>query len=496
MGGRSEDEGRGGGFGGGNDDDGEESLRRRQQQQAFREFMLGGGGGRGGGGDDKRQKKKKKKGKKKTTDRRKKSPPPPPARRDERAVLVVPEDGDGGCDSDSVDVVASSPKTRTASTERRRRRRRRREQRQRPRGGAATGDRRGNFGASPASVVGSAQEEEGHKGTPQSRQAQRQRQQQRQRTPTSNNKRFWTAYRSYRRTLERWVVVDDRLGRAVRSVANLRKRCYETSRSLVAAEAAATAETKNLAAALAAAGADERPSPSSWWKRCGYRHSPPLSSSTSTSCSSFGLTADDLEVTLSDELLRHERMVGLVRRSMRELSQEQDALGRRLDDVLLAAEEETAAFVDAGGGGGSILFEETDEDDDDRRAAAEEEQIAAKAEECLDLYAATAKDLFRKQIVAQELFESTNDAMLFSPRSEEEEGGGDLMNDVVVLEGGYGYGFGGSGSSSHRIAERCADRWSRDHPDTKDDPSSSYSCSCTTLQQLLDRSGGRNQLNT
>lgn len=188
------------------------------------------------------------------------------------------------------------------------------------------------------------------------------------RTP---QKRLSAAVAAFEGRVKDWIAVDDHLYVVFQSIANLRERLAITSRCLASLE--------------------DEPSITEW-KQFGYR---PV----------VRLTREDLELTLDDELLQHEKMMVEARRAVSQMAEDQEALGRRLDE-LLAMDEGTESV-----------------------------------EECRQLAASMAGELYRKQTLADDVLVSADDSLF----------------------GGYA---DGDGEGSLRAARRCVSRWPRSHKDS------------------------------
>ena len=191
-----------------------------------------------------------------------------------------------------------------------------------------------------------------------------------------------------------WLEVDDNLAQVMQSIANLRHRCWHASRLLSSQE-----EEEDD---------DDEMKP---WQGQGYRKAERKASY---------LNRDDLELALSHDLLQHERMMAGARRLLLSLQQAQEALGRRLEELLLFHME------------ASTIIEETDS------------SLLNKVDECQHLYCTTASELYRKQAMAEQVLKSANDSLLYQEtKGEYEESPSPLL-----------------------IAQRCADKWPRTHKES------------------------------
>jgi hypothetical protein len=210
-------------------------------------------------------------------------------------------------------------------------------------------------------------------------------------------KHFHTILKAFRGTLVRdWLQVDDNLCQVFHSIANLREQVWQASRfvhKFHEQDTANTITTRN-------------------WKTRGYRGS----------ITAAGLQLPDVELALSHSLLQHERMLAGARRLLVALGQAQEALGRRLDELMMQSLQ--------------LIPEELDED------------IADHVEECQELYKATANELYRKQLLADQVFHSLQDGLLRRP--DDDVGPQDTSSSNET-------------SNPRQCSRRCADTWPRSH---------------------------------
>jgi hypothetical protein len=260
-------------------------------------------------------------------------------------------------------------------------------------------------------------------------------------------KEYRTICKAFEGVLVRdWLDTDENnLEQVMQSIANLRERIWETSRLLL--------EIKSIQDSSAAAG----------WKGLGYR------GGRGKGC----LMGEDLELALDHDLLQHERMLTGARRLLATMGQAQDALGRRLDELYhFAATTE-----------GLSVFNDDDEDDYGER---ESRDFNSKLEECQSLFTATSNELYRKQMLAEEVLLSCNDYLLYSNSEEDEDMLVSTAGSEEEREGGYKNIYSIQ-KNPHQIAQRCADQWSRT---SKMNTNNSYLYeSRTILDNILDHSG-------
>jgi hypothetical protein len=163
------------------------------------------------------------------------------------------------------------------------------------------------------------------------------------------------------------------------------------------------------------------------WKGQGFRVDPQKTA----------LAEEDLELALSHDLLQHERMLAGARKLVHSLGEAQEALGRRLDELLLH-HMETYRYLDYSmTPEGFVAFE----------------GIASKVDHCQQLYSQSSKELYRKQSLAALIFDSVQDALLFREsgkcfRYAASGGGGDGDDDA---------------RSPRAVAQRVVDQWPRTH---------------------------------
>jgi hypothetical protein len=144
------------------------------------------------------------------------------------------------------------------------------------------------------------------------------------------------------------------------------------------------------------------------------------------------LPGDDLELALSHDLLQHERMLSGARKLIHSLGEAQDALGRRLDELLWHHMDTYRLLDDSITPEGSLAFE----------------GAAVKVDECQQLYSQTSRELYRKQHLAVQVLDSVQDTLLFREKGVFSSGGGD-GDDVSRTPRG--------------VALRVADQWPRTH---------------------------------
>lgn len=196
--------------------------------------------------------------------------------------------------------------------------------------------------------------------------------------------------------LQDWLATDKELEQCVGSIANLRARIRISSRRRGDMEESRALWRGGTDASL------------SWGYRRGHDT----------------LTRDDVDLALTDELLQHERMMQLARRSIAALHQDQEALGRRLCEL-------------------QQVLPSTWRCDPGTEVERLMVQCASAAEECRQVFVSASMELFRKQELIQQLLDSVDDTLVASDR------------DGHVAE---------RTASSRSVAQTCAGGWSRSSP--------------------------------
>jgi len=171
-----------------------------------------------------------------------------------------------------------------------------------------------------------------------------------------------------------WLSHDDQMCLVVNSVADLRERIWIASRR--------TQFVSNTAVTIKQPPVD--------WKHYGSRGPSPAEF----------LLDQDLELALSHSLKAHERMLVALRQGLSQLSQAQDTLRRRLDDVL-------AHFS-------SYQVQEVVAPCDEEAFGRLYQSVGEQVEDCLELHRSSAAELYRKQVLGQDLMDSDSDWLLFS----------------------------------------------------------------------------------
>lgn len=246
-------------------------------------------------------------------------------------------------------------------------------------------------------------------------------------TPSARNiKQLYTIIKAFRGTLVRdWLQLDDDLYRVLDSIANLRERTLEINRRIDDLQQADKRYNRDIS--------------STEWKTYGYR----MSHASSTA---DDLQKEDLEFTLSYNLVQHERMLASARHLLLKLGQAQDALGRRIDELWT---QSLTLVTESAYQANSSFWEETPR------------IVMVQVEECQELFTATASELYRKQVLAEQVLDSVYDDLLVAS-----EGSSNLVEEFRERP------------DSVRCARQCLNQWRRIHKD-------SHLCGFETLIEKL-----------
>jgi hypothetical protein len=196
-------------------------------------------------------------------------------------------------------------------------------------------------------------------------------------SPSSNNrsntnKLYIQIQKAFIEVINEWIDIDDQIYRIIQSISNLRERIYQTNQFL---------QTQQMKTSSSSATAV--------WKRYGFRQRQCYNSheectennSDGRICST--LDENDLQITIDHNIQHQERMIGELRRLLPSLSIIVDKLGRRYEELYLQE------------GYNNVIMK-------------------LSADDCLIIYIAFAKDLYRKQMIATKIIDtSTSDQLLF-----------------------------------------------------------------------------------
>ena len=199
-------------------------------------------------------------------------------------------------------------------------------------------------------------------------------------------RKYWQILNAFQGTLERdWLEVDDNLERVVSSIAELRRRIAMESRQLRLEKSKAHKQ----------------------WEGYGYR------------VSSY-ITTEDLELALSHDLLQHEKLMAGARMLLASLSEAQEALGRRLEEMMLHHMDSM-----------SMVGEHLD-------PASSLWTTMGAVDGLQHVHSSLAMELYRKQLLVQSLLDAVNDDLLGNSEHVEE-----------------------MDANPRRVADKCSREWPR-----------------------------------
>lgn len=193
-------------------------------------------------------------------------------------------------------------------------------------------------------------------------------------------RKYWQIVNAFQGTLQRdWIEVDDNLSEVISSISNLRSRIYMESKRLVALRQ------------------NQRQGVS--WKGYGYKGNEKHQQQ--------GITIDDIELSMDHDLMQHEKMMAGTRMLLSSLSEAQDTLGRRLEE-LFAYHLESLQVCS--------LLQHFD--------VSSLETVMATVDTLNDVFAMLATELHRKQCLSQTVLNSASDGLLCSSDSQEQSAEG------------------------------------------------------------------------
>ena len=184
-------------------------------------------------------------------------------------------------------------------------------------------------------------------------------------------------FRAFQGRLQEWKEIDGQLEAVLGSIANLRDRIWW--------------ETQHLQV---------------------FASRKPWQEDTCSSASHRFVSAlndEDVQMALTHDLLQHEKMLATSRTLVASLAQEQDAMGRRLDEWMMIHLAEPGAFMDQG------------------RELLEQSQ---------SVYVYLAEDLYRKQMLVKKVLDSCHDG---------------LVDKEAARNGGDG--------NPRSVARQCSAKW-------------------------------------
>jgi hypothetical protein len=218
-------------------------------------------------------------------------------------------------------------------------------------------------------------------------------------------KQFWQILNSFQNVLKKdWLDVDDHCGEVLASIVNLRERVRMTSKHLW--------EFKEYGPQFSSCAS----------QGAGYRTYPPKTVL-------MYLTEEDLDLALSHGLIQHEKMLAGIRKLISSLNQAQEALGRRLDELMTLELEVMPLLLT------SMIDKEEEDNYYDLQCF-----IGQVVHWCQQVYTSLAQELYRKQQLSQSVLDSAmKDAMLHERDSD------NLDDDSTPL----------------KVAEKCQSEWAR-----------------------------------
>jgi hypothetical protein len=245
-------------------------------------------------------------------------------------------------------------------------------------------------------------------------------------------------------TMGDWLDTDSSAQQVLHTIANLRDRIWYTSQyqgTLSVQESSPHWQSFGY-----------RSGRGCWARPVHDRNAAPALATTADD--SLLLNVHDLELALDHGLVQHERLLGQLRRLVSGLGATLEALGRRLDELypyeLLQEPSGGNVYQQRRGGGGGPL---------------------AELETWNNVYAATAQELYRKQMLAEQVWDSAIHSGLLL----EHHGVNTIPNDDDD---------DGATSNPRRVAHHCSAVWSRLH-------SESYLCRRSKLMDEIQNQAAR-----
>lgn len=244
-------------------------------------------------------------------------------------------------------------------------------------------------------------------------------------------------------TLQRdWLEVDETLGNVMSSVAHLRHRIALEQRQVVLQlEQTSNQQYNNHNQD------DDKEEEEDDWKTWGFHEH--------GRDAGVALTLADVHMALSRDLLQHESVCSTARKLLASLAQTQDALGRRLDEMMQFE-------MNHGGGGVVVVGGEIHEADGSATTttSSSSSKCAAVVASCQQIYSSLALELFRKQRLVHQVLETVHDGMLFTNVSRKDDGTvGDGKNAVQFNFVEESKTFTTKEEDPMRVAERCVQHW-------------------------------------
>jgi hypothetical protein len=275
---------------------------------------------------------------------------------------------------------------------------------------------------------------------------------------------FRRLHRLFTNSVRDWVEVDDQMLQVAHSISNLRHRCWLASRALALRREGEDGDDNDDLQGRLQKPKEGTESGSAWMRH--LKREDRYQGSTVSQ-----LPESLLQLTLDDVLVQHEKMLALLRRLASELAREMDAAGRRLDDLMLHQLESEGTILEDGGGSYCDTWTQEEEEDEYR------------VQESVEMFAACARELHRKQGLARILLDSTNDAILCMGTSGHEDYETNDMHGISDTDDketdagtdGMFPSIGGSDSllspsrtrTPRGVARAVARAWARDSPESE-----------------------------
>lgn len=206
-------------------------------------------------------------------------------------------------------------------------------------------------------------------------------------------KKYWQLLNAFKKTMRvDWLDVDDHLGDVISSIVNLRDRILMSSTCLrnINGESHSTA-VSSVSKSLG----------------CGYRQK----RSQGPEVVVGHLVKEDLELALSHGLMQHEKMLSGARRLISSLNQAEEALGRRLEELVTFQMNVLGIFQI------QVLQDAKDKVEDDDLALFG----TTVTNWARQVYTELAEELYRKQGLVQMVLDSVNDELLYCDDSSDNE---------------------------------------------------------------------------
>jgi len=249
-------------------------------------------------------------------------------------------------------------------------------------------------------------------------------------------KKAWQIIQSFQGVLQRhWIDVDDNLENVISSIANLRHRIHVESQYLLKMT---TMMSQN-----------EKDTSKDWWKN---------SSKNET------LNQDDVQLALDYDLLQHEKMMAGTRTLLSSLSEAQDMLGRRLEELMVLIQYDYDALI---ADSNFTTTTTTTTTTTDMVPPTTNNTLQTALDTMNDLFIMLAMELHRKQCLVQTVLDSSTDDIMAmtDDNDKDEEWDGEVTTPSL--------------SYPQKVADKATRTWSRSNTYTS-------AIDMNTLQTVLD----------